>query len=293
VNGEPISLQEVDTLLKSRPLPQSADDRLEMRRAALEMLIDDALLRQFLRKNAKPIRASEINKKLAELQGTLKSQGQSLQAYCQEAGQTEAQLRATIVTMLQREAYIAEHLTDAAVRSYFDENRDFFDQSTVRTSHILLRIRPGSTPAQVAAAKAKLEQLRKAILSGTIDFARAAQNYSECASAPHGGDIGYFPRKGLVEEPFARAAFALKKDEISEVVQTSYGLHLIQATDRKSGPAAEFAKIAPQVHELAGEEMILAALAKERAAASVEIKLVDDRETAKSPAKRPGLFGSR
>jgi peptidyl-prolyl cis-trans isomerase C len=292
VNGEPIPIQEVDAILKVRPTKVGRPSEAElddMRRQALDMLVDDVLLKQFLRKHAAPVRPGEVSKKMSELQSSLKAQGQTLEAYCREACQTEAQLKSTIVTMLQRNSFIAQHLTAESVRRYYDENREFFDQVTVRASHILIRTASGTTPTQAAVAKAKLTSIREQIVAGKIDFAAAAKKYSQCPSAPTGGDIGYFPRKGTVEEPFARAAFALKKGEVSDVVQTSYGFHLIQITDRKSGTPSEFAKIESLVRDLAGEEMMMSILMHERDQARIEIKLAEHEEPAKS-APRRGFF---
>jgi parvulin-like peptidyl-prolyl isomerase len=295
VNGEAIPLADVDAIVKARPsesIKPTEAERLDLQREALDMLIDDALMRQFLRKHAPPVRATEVNKKIGELQASLKTQGQTLEAYYRESGQTEAQLRDTITTLVQRSAFIAEHLPDAAVRKYYDDNREFFDQVTVRVSHILIRPVRGSTPAQVAAERAKLEALRQQIVAGKVDFAEAAKRYSHCSSAPNGGDIGFFPRKGAVEEPFARAAFVLKPNEISEVVQTSYGLHLIRLTERKSGQPSDFKKIAEKVRDLAGEEMLMGILASERQSAQIEIKL-DNPETKPQPAAPRPRFSGR
>jgi peptidyl-prolyl cis-trans isomerase C len=296
VNGEPIPMDAVEAIVKIRPLGNgkpSEAERVELEREALDMLIDDAILRQFLRKNSAAVRPSEVNRKLGELQTALKTEGQTLESYCREAGQTEAQLRSTIVTMLQRQTFLKEHLTDAAVRKYYDDNREFFDQVTVRVSHILFRVPPESSPAQVAAAKAKLEALRQEIVTGKQDFAAVAKARSECPSASLGGDVGYVARKGVVEEPFARAAFALKKDEVSDVVQTSHGLHLMRLTDRRSGPPSEFKKIEAQVRDFAGEDLLMGLLARERQAARVEITLAEQPESKKTPSPRRTWFGGR
>jgi parvulin-like peptidyl-prolyl isomerase len=285
----------VDAILKSRPGQYSKpteSERFEIQCQALDMLIDDAIMQQFLRKNATPVRAAEIAKKLGELHASLKTQGQTLEAYCRESGQTEAQLRGAIVTMIQRNDYIAKHLTEDAVKRFYDENREFFDQVTVRVSHILFRLPRGSSPVQIAAARAKLQALREDIVSGKLDFAEAAKRHSQCSSAPSGGDIGYFPRKGAVEESFASTAFALKPNAVSDVVQTSVGLHLIRVTDRKSGPPSNFKKIEEQVRELAGEEMMMGILASERLTAQIEIKL-EDPGAKKVPSPRRSLFGNR
>ena len=295
VNGEAIPMEDVEAILKSRPTqyPKPSEaERIELQREALDMLIDDVILRQFLRKNAPPVRSGDVAKKLSELQASLKSSGQSLEEYCRESGQTEVELRAAIVTMLQRSAFIAANVGADAVRRYFDDNREFFDQVTVRASHIMLRLPHGSPPEQVTAARAKLLAIRGQIVAGTLDFAEAARRHSQCPSGPVGGDIGYFPRKGMVEEPFAAAAFALKPGEISDVVQTSYGLHLIRVTDHKAGTPAEFKKIEAKVRELAGEDMLIAIVARERLAAKIDIKIGEEQD-AKKLAGRRSWFGNR
>jgi peptidyl-prolyl cis-trans isomerase C len=294
VNGEPIPLEDVEAIVRPRPVGQSKlseAERLELQREALDMLVDDVILRQFLRKNAAPVRPAEVTRKLSELAESLKGQGQTLEAYCRESVQTEAELRASVAAMIQRAAYLARHVSEADVRKYYDDNREFFDRTTVRASHILYRLPPGSPPEQVAAARAKLDAVRQQVLAGKLDFAEAARQHSQCPSAPTGGDIGYFPRKGVVEESFARVAFTLKKDEVSDVVQTSYGLHLIRVTDRRSGPPVEYAQIESKVREMAGEEMLMAAVARERATARIDVKLGAEQEPKKG--ERRSWLGGR
>ncbi len=292
VNGEPLPVAQVDAILHHRPAPavkESESEYRELQREAVELLIDDLLLQQFLRKNGPPVSAADVNRQLEELRASLRAQGETLEAYCRECGQTEAQLRETARTMLQRNAFIAKHLDGAAVRKYYEDNREFFDQVTVRVSHILLRPAPGDA-ASLAAAREKLRAVRAQVASGRLDFAAAAKTYSECTSAAGGGDIGFFPRKGAVEEGFARAAFALKPGEVSDVVQTSYGLHLIKVTDRRSGPPSDFKQIESTVRAFAGEQMMLEIVARERAAAKIEIKL---GEEAAKPARKASVFGLR
>jgi parvulin-like peptidyl-prolyl isomerase len=76
-----------------------------------------------------------------------------------------------------------------------------------------------------------------------------------------------------VEEPFAKAAFALKVGDISDVVQTDFGYHLIKVTDRKAGTASDFNKIKEEVREMLVEELRVQILAEQRQTAKVEINL--------------------
>jgi peptidyl-prolyl cis-trans isomerase C len=286
VNGEAIAMSDVEAILKARPVPgdrpTDAEYR-EMQREALDMLIDDVILRQFLRKSVPAVRPAEVSKKLGELKDALKAQGQTIEAYCRESGQTTDQIRDNLVTMLQRKAFLATHVDDAVARKYYDDNREFFDQVTVRVSHILLRLPAGTAPAEVEAARVKLRAVRQEIASGKLSFADAVKTHSECPSAAAGGDIGYFPRKGVVEESFARAAFGMKRGELSDVIQTSYGLHLIQLTDRKTGPTSDFNKIVDTVREFAGQEMLADIVAKERLSAKIESKFDEDQNSKQKP----------
>jgi peptidyl-prolyl cis-trans isomerase C len=193
--------------------------------------------------------------------------------FYKESGQTEAQLRTNILNMLRWAAYVKEHVTEADVQRYFEQSRDFFDRVAVRASHVVLRISPAASPGEREQVRTRLQTLRQEIVGGKIDFAEAAKKFSQCTSASNGGDIGYFPRKLAVEEPFAKAAFALKVGDISEVVETDYGMHLIKVTDRKPGQPADYNKIKEEVRELYTEEMRLAVLAQQRKTAQIEINL--------------------
>lgn len=277
VNGEPIPLEEVQAVMKMEGTPAlevpTAQQR-QMEMEALEFLIDAHVMQQFLHKNGPPVDPKDVARQLTDLQTSLKTQGKTLEDFYKTSGLNEQKLRDNIVTRLQREAYAKAHLTDADVKRYYEENRDFFDQVNVQASHILLRVPPTATEAERQAARAKLQGLRQQIVDGKIDFAEAAKKYSQCPSASRGGDIGYFPRKFAVEEAFARAAFTLKIGEISDVVQSDYGLHLIKVVDRKKeGPPSDFEKIKDEVRETATAEMLEGLLAQQRKLSKIEVKL--------------------
>ena len=80
------------------------------------------------------------------------------------------------------------------------------------------------------------------------DFAALAKENSEDGSASQGGDLGFFPR-GRMVPAFDQAAFALKPGEISEVVTTEFGYHIIKLTEKKDGSTVPFEEVKPQVLE--------------------------------------------
>jgi peptidyl-prolyl cis-trans isomerase C len=276
VNGQAISMAELEAVLKQAgpsavPLPE--DQRKAAQRQALAMLIDESLMRQFLGQNTPDVTKADLDKKLAEMDAGLRKENKSLVEFCGTTGMTEAQLRTNIGYTMRWHAYARQNVTDAMVEKFYTEYKDFFDGVTVKASHIVLRVPPTAPPAEIEAARAKLADLQAQITAGKLDFAEAAKKHSQCPSAPSGGDIGYFPRKWVVDEAFARAAFALKVGDVSDVVQSDYGLHLIKVTDRKAGQPSDFAKIKEDVREFCTEEARQSLLVRMRKEAKIEVNL--------------------
>ncbi len=276
VNGTPITSAELEGVLKKAGPKATAPteaQKKEMQQEALTMLIDDQLMRDFLRKQGPPVDLAAVNKQMAELAEGLKKEKKTLADFLKEQNQTEAQLRADITGYLQWNAFVNQTVTEADIKKYYDDSKDFFDRVVVRASHIVVRIAADAPAPEREAVKAKLVGWRKEIVDGKVDFATAAKQHSQCTSAPNGGDIGFFPRKMAVEEPFARAAFALKVGDVSDVVQTDLGYHLIRVTDRKPGTPSDFSKIKDEVRELLVEELRMEILGKQRQTAKVEFSL--------------------
>jgi len=87
----------------------------------------------------------------------------------------------------------------------------------------------------IAVAKDRAAKLRGEIASGKTSFADAAKRHSDAPSREAGGDIGWIERHRPMPEDFSRAAFALKKNEVSEPLVSTFGVHLITVTDAKPG----------------------------------------------------------
>jgi peptidyl-prolyl cis-trans isomerase C len=281
VNGEPIMLSEVEMLLKNQPpsaKPLTEAQRRFAQREALDFLINDMVMKQFLQRQfaSKPgfgPNAPEVNKQIGVLVSSLDKKKMTLAKFLQDSGQTEAQLRAHIVKGLQWDAYADKQISDAYLKKYYEAYKPFFDKVTVRASHILIRVPEGAKEADRQAARNKLLALRQEIVSGKIDFAEAARKYSECTSRTDGGDIGSFPRKFIVQEPFANAAFAMKVGEVSNLVETDIGMHLIKVTERSPGEPSDFEKIKDYVRKICKVEMASLILEREHKASKIVINL--------------------
>ncbi len=260
-------------------LPESQRRMRQME--ALVQLIDQVLMRQFLARSTQPVSPAEVAKRLAEMETGLRAQRKSLAEFCQDTNQTEEQFRASIADHLRWAAYARQQITEEAVAAYYQANKDFYDEVTVRASHIVKRVPPGSSDADRAKAREALTKVRAELLKIPADdltertrkFAELARKSSDDPRANLGGDLGYFPRKWAFDESFSKAAFALKVGEVSDVVQSESGYHLILVTERKPGKESDFSKIKEVVREDCAAELREQVLAREREAVKNKVEL--------------------
>jgi peptidyl-prolyl cis-trans isomerase C len=276
VNGEAISVGELDAVLKStfRGAPLSPAQLRDMRLALLEDLIEEKLLRQFLDENSVKVDAAELAAQMTALKASLVKENMSLEEYLRCSNQTETQLREGWRTRIQLMNYVKELATDERLKAYHTANRDHFDRAEVRISHIMIRVGKGASAVDRAVAREKLQRVRGELTSGTLEFAAAAKRYSQCPSALKGGDLGFIRRRGLPEdEPLARAAFVLKPGELSEVIETKRGLHLLKLSERKPGTPTNLDKCVIEVLESFAEDTRAELVRKLRKEAAVQIML--------------------
>lgn len=242
VNGEHIPLAELRAVLDMRPspVPVSKELQSEMRKAAIDMLIDDLLMRQFLRRAVAPVNPMDLQKEYDKLHEALKKQMKTMEQFLHEGKMSADMLRADIIAKLQWKAYLEKTYAEAEVKSYYEANKIYFDNVLVRASHILVKVSAKASAEEKQRAKAKLEIIRQDILAGNVKFEDAARKYSDCPSKDKGGDIGQFPYKFVVYETLARAAFTTKVGHITDVVASETGFHVLKVTDRTAGDKSRF-----------------------------------------------------
>jgi parvulin-like peptidyl-prolyl isomerase len=276
VNGEVITRADLDAALRQAG-PAMAHlteaERKQLPMKALGVLIDQALLRQFLTRNHVQVDAGEVNLKMAELEHALAGQGQTLQDFCRESRQTVEQIRMGFADMLGWQAYARLHLKETDVEQFYKDNKDLFDRTTVRVSHILVRLPASMTASERARLRSRLEDMRRQILAGQLSFAEAARTHSQCPLADKNGDLGFITRRWMIEEPLARAAFSLQVGQVSDIIETEAGLHLVEVTDRKPGPPSDYAREKYQVADAYLEDLRFTILEQQRKAAKIEIYL--------------------
>ena len=124
---------------------------------------------------------------------------------------------------------------------YHDNQKDFWESSQVRVKHILILF---EKDVSEKLKKKKYKQIKKVLaqLKEGKDFAETAKEYSEDVSASLGGDVG-FVKKGQMVPEFEKAVYRLKEGEISDVVETEYGYHIIKAEEIKKGRTLGFEEV--------------------------------------------------
>jgi len=137
-----------------------------------------------------------------------------------------------------------------------DEEQKFYEQhksdmerpEAVKLSEILVSTEPtGDDPQKLAAAEAKANDLRKQIRAGA-SFEDIAKKQSQGLSAAEGGELGYFER-GKLAKQLEDVTFAMKKDQVSDVIRTKQGFVILKVTDHQSAGIPAFAAIEPRLQE--------------------------------------------
>jgi peptidyl-prolyl cis-trans isomerase C len=257
VNGHAILAGEVEELVKARTPaeilanPQAAAVIEQQRARYLEMLIDQYSLDQEVAQAGIKIDDAEMVQAMdAELEAYLSSNGLTRAEFeIQLRAQrnisvkdfltqrvADPSMRANVARrrLIEKKSPASLNVTDAEIEDYYEKYREgrFTKPAQVRASHVLITP-AGAAEQDKGAARQKAEQVLAEARQPGADFAALASKYSNCPSKDRGGDLGYFSRQGALDEMLAVAAFALKIGELSNVVETKFGYHVILVTDRK------------------------------------------------------------
>jgi peptidyl-prolyl cis-trans isomerase C len=263
VNGEAVTKDELEHMLRTMEMqagqPIPPDRRDEIVRSSLDRLVAYHLLIQESRTRNVTVSDNEIGAKVQEFRGQFQSDEAFKQALVQRGWPTIDALRKdvrndlTVSKLMEADAATQPAVTEQDARDFYTKNPGKFQQpETVRASHILIKVDANADAAAKKKARAEIDGVLKRLRAGA-DFAKLAQEHSQDGSAAQGGDLGYFPRERMVPA-FADAAFALKPGQISNVVESQFGYHVIKVTDRKPGRTVPFEEVSPQIGKYLAQE---------------------------------------
>lgn len=221
--------------------------------SALLQLVQQRMVGQALREEV-AIGDLDVQALQQELQANLARQNVALDAYLKARQWTADDLRQRLEDQARIRKYVAQQTSDERLQKHFDQHRREFDGTRLRVRHILLRVGSEIRTPDVPTALQQATVLRQQILDGKLSFEEAARRYGHGPSAAKGGDLGFIPRHGVMLEPFAQAAFALDKGEISQPVVTTFGVHLIQVTEIEPGKKS-FAEVRDQLQPRVAQQV--------------------------------------
>jgi peptidyl-prolyl cis-trans isomerase C len=225
----------------------------EFRKQVLERLVDEELLFQDAKRKNLLVGKDVVDAELAKA----RAQFATPEAYQEALAKdqlTEELLRSlfgrnlSIQALVEKEIAARITLSDAEVHEFYLANPAAFEMpERVRARHILVEVSETDDAQARQAKRLKAESLLAQLKSGP-KFEDLARTDSDCPSAPQGGDLGFFQR-GQMVPAFEEAAFSLKPGELSGVVETPFGYHLIRVEERREAGKVPEAEVAPQIRE--------------------------------------------
>ena len=255
INGEPVHFLSIVPLAK--PTLDQAQDREKARptvlRAALdryigrELLFQEALARG-LRSDDATIEQAYNESRLRhpdeeEWEDTLKRQG-----FDRSTFRTELRVQATLGRLAEDEAKKVPPVSDEDAEAYYSVHKEDFRFDELRVRHILMHVLPTSSPQQVAGLRSRADGVLARIRKGESLASLAKQYSDDTASRDKGGGLPPFSHGGI-DPAFEKAAFALKPGEVSGVVETSAGFHILELVSRKRGGLPPYEAVSSELKE--------------------------------------------
>ena len=258
VNGTEITRKDVDRAVKvmmaQNQVPQDVQAQVmpQARAAALEQLTAAELLYQAAAKIEIKNLEKQVADKVAENKAKFAT-GDEFEGALKSVDMTQKDMRdfsrkeIVITSFINTKFAEKTTVSDAEARKFYTDNLDayFKKPESLRASHILVGVDEKASEEDRKKAKEKAAEILKRLKDGG-DFPAIANAESSCPSSAQGGDLGEFGR-GQMVPAFEKAAFALKPGEISEVVETQFGYHIIRVTEKREEAVEPFEEVKEKI----------------------------------------------
>lgn len=267
VNGSVISQADLDRevdrvrqmfLSRGRPLSDSQVSQLQ--KEVLESLINRELLYQESRKQGVKVDEAAVDAELKGLKARFAGEAGFKKAL-EHVGLSEEDLRSQIredmaVRQLVEGLFASKiAVSDKESKAYYETHARLFKRpEEVRASHILIRVDPDADESEKAAAREEVVKIQKKLRDGE-DFAALAKEFSQGPSGAKGGDLNYI-RRGQMVKAFEDVAFSLKPGEVSDIVETKFGYHLIKVTDRRPEAVIPYDEVKAKIERYLRQQKI-------------------------------------
>jgi peptidyl-prolyl cis-trans isomerase C len=240
-----INLQLQTASQQGRQIPEAMLPKIKA--DILNNLIDRELLYQESQKKNITVNAEEVNNQIKTIKDRFADQTE-FEKTITEMGLSEADIKSEIEhnmairDLIDSQVINKIEISESETKAYYDNNPSLFKKpEQIKASHILIKVAPDATDMQKAQSRIEMAKVQQKVKDGQ-DFATLAKEYSQGPSAENGGDLGFFGR-GQMVKPFEDAAFALKPGQVSEIVETRFGYHLIKVADKTPASTMAYADV--------------------------------------------------
>ncbi len=261
VNDHPILQSEVDEVVLTFIKQQSGGrlpppDMMEMAREKIEPEVINTLVDQYLLDSAFDNLGLSVSEKEyrsyieAGLDNALRKMSVTRDEYARrmresrgaslddainiQANDPKYRQSVRVIKVLEKRFPEDMRVSDEEISEQYEAKKaqNYLTPEQVRASHILIGTKELTTTEDKLEAKKKAQKIALEVRKEGADFAALAAANSTGPTAAHGGDVGFFPKEGAMLQTFADAAFALKVGQISDIVESEAGYHIIKLTDR-------------------------------------------------------------
>ncbi len=289
VNQEIITLSEVERVIGPLKEAIEAENHLERRdrlnelcRMALEKLIEEKLIDQEAKRLGIKASPKEIEGTIEEIKQRNAASQEDLEKALARDGLTfevfkkEIEKKIIRTKIVQWAVKVETNVPEKELKVFYQKHPDRYrTEESYRPGHILFKVPKDATPEEVREIRKKCQKVYEKLKAGE-DFGELALLYSEDLSSKDRGDLGYF-KKGELLPAFEKEALRLKVGEVSGIVRTDFGFHIIKLLDRKGGIPLPYEEVREKVRqdylEREFEKGLKQFLSKLREKSVIEIKL--------------------
>lgn len=241
VDGEPITARDIEQFTAAVGRPISATDIANNPEAkdALKALISQKLLEKEIQQYSSKVDEESVDKYMEAVRREKHLTPEQFKAALAQSGLSMDDFRKHAREELEKEMMVRQQVRERVnvsnedIQAYYDEHKaDFTVQNErLRIAQILIGVPANATPQQIALLQAKADKIRKEAAGG-VDFSELARKYSDDESKNAGGELGWFAPGDIMDQIYS-AVKNLKPGDISPVVRTSHGFHILKLEDHE------------------------------------------------------------
>ncbi len=258
VNGELIYAADISMVMQNIAGQMGGRDKVQDNEELVQMATQRVVEQKLLSQEATRLGIQPNELRVAQMAQAIEKQAggrEALDGALATMGSNYEQVVETIREMdlvrslIEQQISSSIQVSDEDVALFYADHPEMFtNEAQVHARHIITAAQEGADSETVAKARAKAEKARERALAGE-DFAELARELSEGPSAPNGGDLGFFSRDQMVPA-FADAAFALEPGQISEVVRSGFGFHVIKVEEKRPAGTLPLDEVSDELQSL-------------------------------------------